>query len=88
MATSSTSTMATPTPAPMTRFLRLSRVAASVRKSSSPLAGMVVPARMNSGKTRTRGKDSERGAKGGKAMGQRGSTLGVGGEVVNFTSGK
>ncbi|KAK2851373.1 hypothetical protein Q5P01_007649 [Channa striata] len=37
--------MATPTAAPMTRFLRLSREAASVRKSSSPLAG-IVPARM------------------------------------------
>lgn len=66
MATSSTSTMATPTPAPMTRFLRLSRVAASVRKSSSPLAGTVVPARMNSGITGTKGKDGEREALRGK----------------------
>lgn len=33
--------MATPTAAPMTRFLRLSREAASVRKSSSPLDGIV-----------------------------------------------
>jgi len=38
--------MATPTPAPMTRFLRLILEAASVRKSSSPFAGMVVPARL------------------------------------------
>lgn len=45
MATNSIRTMATPTAAPMTRFLRLSREAASVRKSSSPLAG-IVPARM------------------------------------------
>lgn len=37
--------MATATAAPITRFLRLSRDAASVRKSSSPLAG-IVPARM------------------------------------------
>lgn len=47
MVTSKTRTMATPTPAPITRFLRLSREAARVRKSSSPLAGMVVPARLN-----------------------------------------
>lgn len=45
MATNSIRTIATPTAAPMTRFLRLSREAASVRKSSSPLAG-IVPARM------------------------------------------
>lgn len=40
--------MATPTPAPMTRFLQWSREVARVRKSSSPLAGMVVPARLKS----------------------------------------
>lgn len=45
MATNSIRTMATATAAPITRFLRLSRDAASVRKSSSPLAG-IVPARM------------------------------------------
>lgn len=45
MATNSIRTMATPIAAPMTRFLRLSREAASVRKSSSPLAG-ILPARM------------------------------------------
>ncbi|KAG7323685.1 hypothetical protein KOW79_013387 [Hemibagrus wyckioides] len=33
--------MATPTAAPMTRLRRLSREAASARKSSSPLGGMV-----------------------------------------------
>ncbi|KAJ8369951.1 hypothetical protein SKAU_G00099790 [Synaphobranchus kaupii] len=38
--------MATPTAAPMTRFLWLRREAASVRKSSSPLDG-IVPARLN-----------------------------------------
>lgn len=43
MATSSTSTMATPTAAPATRFLRLSREAASARRSSSPLGAMVEP---------------------------------------------
>lgn len=45
MATNNIRTMATPIAAPITRFLRLSREAASVRKSSSPLAG-IVPARM------------------------------------------
>lgn len=60
--------MATPTPAPMTRFLRLSREAASVRKSSSPLAGMVVPARLNSGtKKVTTGRRRE----GSELVGQR-----------------
>lgn len=41
--------MATPTPAPITRFLQWSREVARVRKSSSPFAGMVVPARLKSG---------------------------------------
>ncbi|TRY54956.1 hypothetical protein DNTS_020719 [Danionella cerebrum] len=44
--TNSTSTMATPTPAPITRFLRLRRDTAIERKSSSPLEE-TGPARMN-----------------------------------------
>lgn len=39
--------MATPTAAPMTHFQRLSREAARVRKSSSPLDGMVPGARVD-----------------------------------------
>lgn len=41
MATKRISTMATPTAAPMTRLRQRSREAASARKSSSPLGGIV-----------------------------------------------